>query len=153
MWRRILVVFSKEVIDNSRDRRSLLVALIYPLLGPILLGLLISAVVGVVAQKTEQNFALAVQGAENAPSLIAFLKQKGIEATPAPTDPKAAVKNGVVEMVVVIPEDFNEHFEAGISLSGGILLKKECRPKWLTLIRIDRKRREFLAFLAIYQQF
>ncbi|MEE8350568.1 MAG: ABC transporter permease [Rhodospirillales bacterium] len=112
MWRRIIVVFLKETIDNSRDRRSLLVALIYPLLGPILLGLMISAVVGVVVTKTESKVTLAVQGAGNAPSLISFLKTKGIEATPAPADPKSAVINGALEMVVVIPEQFNASFKA-----------------------------------------
>ena len=42
MWRRIFVVFAKEVIDNSRDRRSFLVALSYPFLVPLLRGLLIA---------------------------------------------------------------------------------------------------------------
>ena len=49
MWRSIFVVFAKEVVDNIRDRRSFLSALVYPLLGPLLLGGMISAVTGVVS--------------------------------------------------------------------------------------------------------
>ena len=63
MWGRIFIVFCKEVIDNSRDRRSLLVALIYPLLGPILLGLMISAVAAVVSSRPSANMILPISGA------------------------------------------------------------------------------------------
>jgi len=136
MWRRIIVVFLKEVIDNSRDRRSLLVALIYPLLGPILLGLLISAVVGVVATKTESKVALAVQGAENAPSLIAFLITKGIEATPAPADPKSAVQNGALEMVLVIPEEFNASFKAEKTATITIISNSSRLPGLIAINRL-----------------
>jgi hypothetical protein len=38
----IFIVFRKETPDNLRDRRTLLLGLVYPLLGPILLGLMIS---------------------------------------------------------------------------------------------------------------
>ena len=112
MWRRIFIVFGKEVLDNSRDRRSLLVALIYPLLGPILLGLLISAVVDVVSVKSTSKMAIPVMGIENAPSLIAFLAERGVDAVEAPEDPEAAVREGAVEYVLVIPKNFSSRFQA-----------------------------------------
>ena len=105
MWRRIFVVFSKEVLDNSRDRRSLLVALIYPLLGPALLGLMISAVVEVVSVKSTTKMVLPISGAENAPGLVAFLVGRGVDVIPAPEDPETAVREGAVESVLVIPGD------------------------------------------------
>ncbi len=43
-FRRMMIVCAKETKDNARDRRSLLVALIYPLIGPILLGVMMSLV-------------------------------------------------------------------------------------------------------------
>ena len=112
MWRGIFIVFAKEVVDNSRDRRSLLVALIYPLLGPVILGLLISAVVGVVAVKSTTNVTLPVIGAEHAPELAKFLEGRGVTVVPGPADPEAAVREGVVENVVVIPEGFGPLFRA-----------------------------------------
>ena len=42
----ILTVFRKEMVDHLRDGRSILVAMIYPLLGPLLLGLLFNFVGG-----------------------------------------------------------------------------------------------------------
>ena len=113
MWRRIFVVFAKEVIDNSRDRRSLLVALIYPLLGPLLLGLMIAAVVDVVTIRTEARGTLPVLGAEWAPEFVAYLESRGITVTPVPEDAEAAVRDGELKTAVVIPEGFGELFRAG----------------------------------------
>ena len=42
----IWIVFLKESVDNLRDRRSLFMALIYPFIGALLLGLLLSFVGG-----------------------------------------------------------------------------------------------------------
>ena len=41
MFDRIWVVFAKETIDNLRDWRSVSGAMIYPFIGPILVGILI----------------------------------------------------------------------------------------------------------------
>jgi len=112
MWRRIFVVFLKEVVDNARDRRSLLVALIYPLLGPVILGLLISAVVDVVSADQARDLRLAVGNADRAPALVRFLEQRGVSVAPAPPDPEAAVRDGKLEIVVVIPDDYADRFRA-----------------------------------------
>ncbi len=112
MWRRVLVVFAKEAVDNSRDRRSLLVSLIYPLLGPILLGLMISAVVGVVSENPTGKATLAVGGAERAPGFVAYLAERGIDVVTPPEDVEGAVLDGELQAVVVIGEDYDEKFKA-----------------------------------------
>ena len=38
------IVFAKEVVDNLRDRRTLLAALLYPFLGPGLILLMVFAI-------------------------------------------------------------------------------------------------------------
>ena len=112
MWKRIFVVFAKEVVDNSRDRRSLLVALIYPLLGPIILGLLISAVVDVVSEKSAREVTLAIKNAPAAPDLVEFLEKRGVAVVAGPADPQAAVREGRIEVAVIVPDDFDRRFRA-----------------------------------------
>ncbi len=136
MWRRIFIVFGKEVLDNSRDRRSLLVALIYPLLGPILLGLLIAAVVDVVSVKSTSKMAIPVIGIENAPSLIAFLAERGVDAVEAPDDPETAVREGVVEYVLVIPKDFSSRFQAEKTVSITVIANSSRLPGLIALNRM-----------------
>ena len=40
--RQMRIVLAKELTDHLRDRRSLLLSLVYPLLGPLLLGILLA---------------------------------------------------------------------------------------------------------------
>ena len=87
MWQQIFVVFAKEVMDNGRDRRSLLVALIYPLLGPILLGLIIGMVARVVVSEPQRQVGFYIHGAEHAPQLTSFLHGRGITLLSPPADP------------------------------------------------------------------
>ncbi len=112
MWRRIGIVFGKEVLDNTRDRRSLLIALIYPLLGPLLLGSMIVLVSRVTANQGARQMTLPVQGAAHAPALVSWLKQQGIKLVEAPADPHAAVRDGDAATILVIPAEFSEAFNA-----------------------------------------
>jgi len=112
MWTKVFIIFVKEAVDNSRDRRSLLVALIYPLLGPLLLGLMISAIVDVVTVAKPGQASLALSGAEYAPDLVRYLNGRGVRIVPAPADVEGAVRGGDLETVVVIPDDFDAKFKA-----------------------------------------
>jgi sodium transport system permease protein len=112
MWTKVFIIFVKEAVDNSRDRRSLLVALIYPLLGPLLLGLMISAIVDVVTVAKPGQASLALSGAENAPDLVRYLNGRGVRIVLAPADVEGAVRGGDLETVVVIPDDFDAKFKA-----------------------------------------
>lgn len=96
-FRRAAVVFRKELLDHTRDRRSLLLALIYPLLGPILLGVVLDFSIGSVGggqQAAPRNFELAVSGGENALALVSFLESNGVKVKDPPADPEAAVRRG-----------------------------------------------------------
>lgn len=135
MWRRVLVVFAKEVVDNSRDRRSLLVSLIYPLLGPILLGLMISAVVGVVSEKSTGKATLVVSGAERAPGLVAYLTGRGIDVVAPPEDVEGAVRDGELQAVVVIGADYGEKFRAQRTAEISVVVNTARLPGLIALNR------------------
>ena len=111
---RILVVFQKEVIDNLRDRRSIFSALASSLIGPLILILMIFILgKSIFKDRLQTPFNLPVVGAENAPELIQFMEQNGAQIQSAPADPQAAVRNGDVEVVLIIPEGFTEDFSRG----------------------------------------
>lgn len=114
MLDRILVVFQKETLDNLRDRRTITGALIGTLLGPLIILLLI-VIIGQAffRDEAETPLNLPVVGAENAPALIQFLEQAGAVIQPAPADPNAAVRNGDVEVVLIIPPAYGADFSAG----------------------------------------
>lgn len=102
---RLKAVFLKELRDHTRDRRSLMLALIYPMLGPLLVagGLL-------VAGKTLQGdfraqfVTIPVIGIEHAPDLQRHLLDNNIRFVDAPADKEAAVREGRVPVVMIVPK-------------------------------------------------
>lgn len=110
---RIRTIFNKELLDNLRDRRSLLSALFYPLLGPAILIGIFFAIGNVVSDQTEKPLDLPVVGAENAPNLIEFLRQANVVIQPAPTDAEAQVREGDLDVVLIVPEEYGAAFSAG----------------------------------------
>ena len=107
MWT-IAVVFWKEMVDHLRDRRSILVAMIYPLLGPLLLGLLFTFVGSRLntssAVRTPAATVAAVVHPEGAPDLARFLMARGVRLVAAPSDPAEAVRRTELPFVLVFPE-------------------------------------------------
>ena len=54
-WSQVLLVCKKEVTDNLRDRRTLMAALFYPLLGPVLLVGILVAMGSYLKEEAEKN--------------------------------------------------------------------------------------------------
>ncbi len=112
-WERIGIVFAKEALDNLRDRRSLGSALLGAMLGPGLILILVLVLGKALFTPAEKALDLPVQGAENAPALIQFLEQNNVHVVPAPADPAAAVRNGDVTVVLIIPPGYGADFASG----------------------------------------
>lgn len=112
--RRIGFVFRKEFIDNLRDRRSVSSSLLNSLFTPaLIIALIVVLGITLFREATEKPLELPVQGAENAPELIAYLLQNNVNILPAPTDPEAAVREGDAAVVLVIPSEFGEQLAEG----------------------------------------
>jgi sodium transport system permease protein len=97
------VVFGKEFRDGLRDRRAVLSALIFPLLAPFLVYFLISTMIDLRSQ--DKEIEVAVQGADNAPHLIAWLVEKGLTFSSSEGDARALVSSQQQELVMIIPEN------------------------------------------------
>lgn len=115
--KKIFVVFQKEMLDNLRDYRSWTTGLFWALFGPLLLGGMIMLLGNTIRDRVESSLVLPVAGAENAPSLSAFLEQQDVIIQPAPADPEAAVIAGDINVALVIPPEYGEDFSAGKTAS------------------------------------
>jgi sodium transport system permease protein len=104
-------VFRKEMKDHFRDRRSLLSALVMPLLGPLLFGVIFTAVARAVRE--DKPLVVPVAGAKNAPNLVAFLERNGATVEEAPADFEAKVRDGAIDLAVSVPEGYGKEFEGG----------------------------------------
>ncbi len=106
----IRIIFRKEVMDNFRDRRTLMSALLMgPVFGPVLFAFVINLSLKQSLSNETEALHLPVVGKQNAPNLIAFLESRNIDIIDGPatrTDAIAAVKSGTHDVVVVISEAF-----------------------------------------------
>jgi sodium transport system permease protein len=100
----ILTVFRKEMIDHLRDRRSILVAMIYPLMGPVLLGLMFTFVGGSMRVNEGAPLLVPVVRTHNAPELVHFLEMHGATIVPLPDDARSYVMGGWAAFALVLPE-------------------------------------------------
>ncbi len=111
--RTIWTVLHKEATDNLRDRRSVFNALLSVLINPLLFIVLFGFMNRAFSEQATQALRLPVVGAEHAPNLIAYLAQQNVEVLPPPEDAELALREGDVNVVLLIPETFGPSFEAG----------------------------------------
>jgi sodium transport system permease protein len=111
-------VFSKEVIDNFRDRRTMLSALLMgPLFGPMLFAFVINLSIERSLSAVDETMQLPVIGRQHAPQLMEYLRSQNIDVVDGPADRDAAidaVKTGTHDVIVFVPEDFGEQLRAGL---------------------------------------
>ena len=112
MMRTTITVFLKEVLDNFRDRRTLMSALLMgPIFGPVLFAFVINLSIERSLEGADNTLELPVIGQEYAPNLMSFLRSQNIDVIDGPADTAAAmeaVKLGTYDVVLVIPEGFGE---------------------------------------------
>ncbi|HEX4300067.1 MAG TPA: ABC transporter permease [Gammaproteobacteria bacterium] len=112
--RKYFTVFFKEVVDNLRDRRTLLTVLVFgPLFGPLFYTVMMGTVINRQVADLDQSYSVAVQGAERAPGLMDYLRQHNLTVATAPGDPRQAVKTGDLDVVLAISADYAAAVAAG----------------------------------------
>lgn len=104
-------VLRKELLDHMRDRRTALTAMLFPVLGPVLFAGMFNMLAS--WNRKDKPLDLAVVGAANAPNLVHFLERAGANVTDAPPDYEERVKDGALDVVLVIPKDYGADFAAG----------------------------------------
>lgn len=117
--RPISAVIRKEIVDNFRDRRTLLSALLMgPLFGPILFAFVINLSLKQQLGVDGEALDLPVIGQEHAPNLVEYLGSQNINVVDAPENRDAAmeaVTSGRHDVVVIISGSFGEDLSSSVA--------------------------------------
>ncbi len=100
----ILTVFRKEMVDHLRDKRSILISMIYPLMGPLLLGLMFFFVGGTMRVKEGAPLVVPIVHPESAPDLVRYIEKAGATIQPLPEDARVLVLGGWAAFALILPE-------------------------------------------------
>ena len=113
----LLIVLRKEILENFRDRRTLLSALVFaPLLGPALFAVMIGLVLNKSVAESDVPLTLPVSGGVHAPNLVHFLTAANVAVLPVSYDDagaRRAIRDGSQYLVLVIPADFGTRLRRG----------------------------------------
>ncbi|WP_342376864.1 ABC transporter permease [Myxococcus stipitatus] len=141
MRRQVGTVFRKEMRDHLRDKRSLLTVMMLPVLGPLMTLLTLQMVASMM--RRDQPVELAVVGREHAPSLMAFLERQGAILKEAPQNYEERVRDGALDMVLVVPEDYGRDFSQGHTAEVRLVADSSRRA---ALMPVQRARRLLEAY-------
>ena len=114
MMSTLMTVMRKELRDLSRDRRTLLLTLLFgPLLYPVLLLGMGKLAESRVRTQIEQPLQIPTIGADNAPNLVRFLAAQGLNTAPAPKDLAEAIRSQEIDVALRISDDFGKDWADG----------------------------------------
>ena len=112
----LFTVFAKEFLENLRDRRTLMSALLFgPLFGPLLFGLMVSRMLNQSIVESDEPLKLTLSGGEYAPGLTHYLEAQGVKlimATLSEDEARAAVRSGTAQVVLIVPKEYGPRFIA-----------------------------------------
>lgn len=105
----LLNVLHKEIIDATRDRRSIGISLMFAIFGPVFLYLMLD---GLASEATEsRNVQAAIVGAEHAPTLVRHLEQRGVTLDRVPSvEAAAGVLADDLRVWLHVPDSYAEDY-------------------------------------------
>jgi sodium transport system permease protein len=114
----LLTVFAKECLENLRDRRTLISALLFgPLFGPLLFGAMVSRMLDQSVLESDQALEITISGGEQAPNLVRYLESQGVvlhAASLSEAAARTAVKRGTTPLVLIVPGEYAARFRAAL---------------------------------------
>ena len=140
----IRTVFFKEIVDNFRDRRTLISALLMgPMFGPILFAMIINLSVNRALNSASEALDVPVIGAEHAPNLMRFLESRHIVPGEPPGDRDAAIESvmdGTHDVVVIVPESIADDMASGTPVRIEVISdQKALRTTWRVARRCESR--------------
>ena len=110
------IVFFKEFRETLRDRRSLMLLVLFTLMYPVMLGVILNQQIKRATKPEREGIELAVIGAAQAPNLMAQLKQKNVMVQPVGAMSEEAIGELLRARKVVallrITDKFAENYQA-----------------------------------------
>lgn len=133
-----VTVFLKEVLENLRDRKTVINALVMaPLMGPVFFALMMGFMINKQLSEAEKPLEIPVIGAEHAPNLVAWLQRQSVQVLPAPIDAETALRERKVKAVLRIPASYPLRWQAGETAKVEILLDSSDQDSGTSVRRLD----------------
>lgn len=112
MLNNFITVFKKELLDIIRDRKTLAFTIILPILIYPLMFKVMSVSMKSSEEDAKKEIKLAVEGDTEA-SVIKILKEQDNIKIEDVQDPKQSLKDGDIQLIINVPENFDKSLQEG----------------------------------------
>src|SRR5690606_20681664 len=128
----------KELRELSRDRRTLMMALVMgPLLMPVMLLGILTLAQSRAKSQVEKPLEIAIVGADRAPELVKWLAAEGIERKALDGDPDGAIRSQDEDAYLGIGDDCGAQWAAGTPALGEIVHDSTGQDSGIRVRRIE----------------
>jgi sodium transport system permease protein len=142
------------MLDNVRDHRSIGSTVFSAFIGPVIMVLFVIIIGQSLFQKIqESSYELQVIGAEHGFTLITYLEENGVIIVPGPIDAVSSVQSGDSNLVLIIPEDFNNQFSSGNPAPLQVVIDSSRQSAQADLVRVRtllNSYNDYISFLRLY---
>jgi len=136
-WRVIGIIFKKQLVELLRDKRTVFVIFVLPLLlYPLMVVGFAQLSIFMIGKMGEETFKLAVVNPDDAPRLMADIEADTQFSFPKIAEPDSALQIGDIELIVTVPEDFEAEIGLGKSESLAISFNGAKERSTLALERL-----------------
>jgi sodium transport system permease protein len=112
------IVFVKEFLENLRDRRTVLTALLLgPLFGPILFGAMLQFSIERGRSSVDETVTLGVINGEIAPNLMGFLRSRGVsinDLTGGEATARKQIASHTLTVILQVAEEYPDRLRQGL---------------------------------------
>ncbi|MBS4803306.1 MAG: ABC transporter permease [Clostridium sp.] len=119
-----ITVLKKELLDIVRDRKTLVFTLILPILIYPLMFKFMSSSMEKAQTDIEKEINIYIEGDTDSPMAKTITALENVK-TPEVESPTEALKNGDIQLIINIPENFDENIAAGKNDTIDLLIDEE----------------------------
>jgi len=129
----------KEILENIRDRRTVMSSIVMgALFGPILMVIILNVTINMQQDKAEQQLSVAVVNQEGAQNLMRFLVSQDVDLVTLEGSPEDAIKNKSHDVVLAISDNYADKFSQGKPAK--VLMYHDASAKGVAKVSVNRLR-------------
>ncbi len=138
-FRAFKTVFFKEVLENARDKRTVMSSIVMgALFGPIFLLIIINVTINMQQDKAEQKLSVPVINQDGAQNLMRFLVSQNVELLTLEGSPEEAIKDKTHDVVLVVGDSYADKFSEGKPAK--VMLYHDASAKGSAKVSVNRLR-------------
>jgi sodium transport system permease protein len=148
----IKIIFLKELLETLRDKRTIIMMILTPIIFPIMVAALPALTISQLESTFEDTSDVSIIGRENGMELYYFIMESNdFNLVEINNDINNSIIDGDIGAVLIIPEDFEEHIENETTVNLTIVYDSTRMKSISAAVNLDSRIQEFNDEIVIHR--